>query len=437
MFLTARLALGAQQTITVTVDDGRGGTASASVTLDVFGTPFSGTTATPVDSAFGSQFLFAYTPVTITAADVPPAGSLLFLKTRVDRIPGIPSNLQAGSPPIYFDVSTNAAALAMPIDVCIDTRGMSFPDPSSIHLYHHKPAATPAGWTDITTSVNAGANQVCGRTDGLGTFAIFYPQVPVTAIRTIAGNGVQALTADEFVPGSATATPLAGLSGGAYDRARNLLYVSEWTGFILRVDLNTNTITRVAGNGVFFLGSLPDPADLRDDLIDGGDAFATFVGVPRELAVTPAGDVLFYDGQTCRIRRLDLVQSKIFNVAGNGSCGFAGDGQSALNAALVVDGPMAFDAAGNLFIVQGNDGRVRRIDGATGTISTAAGDGTFVNPTNGGRRPRCRQSGFRVPWRSTPRVTFSSRMGTRTCCESRPGQTASFAATATPAKRSA
>ena len=381
-FLVAHLPVGTQQTIAVIVDDGHGGTASASIRLDMIGAPFVGTTSTPVDSAFGSGFLFTYTPVTVTAAGVPAGTSHTFLRTHVDQVPPIPSNLQAGSPPIYFDVSTDAAFLLAPINICIDTRGMSFPVPSSIRLYQYKSTGPLQAWTDITQSVNNAANQLCGSTNALGTFAIFYQQVPATAIRTIAGNGVFTVSPGDFVPGPATSTPLSYLYSGAYDRTRNFLYVSESTGFILRVDLNTNTIARVAGNGIFFPGSLPDPADLRDDVIDGGDPFNTFVGGPFEMAVNAAGDLAFFDRQTCRIRRLDVTQNKLFNVAGNGTCGFSGDGLAASNAALN-PGPLAFDAAGNLFFADGNHGRIRRIDAVTGVISTAVGDGTFGIPVNG------------------------------------------------------
>ena len=105
--------------------------------------------------------------------------------------------------------------------------------------------------------------------------------------------------------------------------------------YILRLNLNNNTIARVAGNGVLCPGSIDGPGgDPRDDLIEGGDAFKTYVGFPAELAVSPAGDVVFFDRNTCRIRRLDLAQGRLFAVAGNGMCGFSGDGFSAALASL-------------------------------------------------------------------------------------------------------
>ena len=57
---------------------------------------------------------------------------------------------------------------------------MSFPKPSTIRLYHFtRPPVSD--WTDITSSGSPNGTQVCGTSATLGTFAIFYPQVPETA----------------------------------------------------------------------------------------------------------------------------------------------------------------------------------------------------------------------------------------------------------------
>ncbi|HEY5039740.1 MAG TPA: hypothetical protein VIJ93_11760, partial [bacterium] len=74
----------------------------------------------------------------------------------------------------------------------------------------------------------------------------------------------------------------------------------------------------------------------------------------------------------------------ITTVAGNGTPGFSGDGGSALSAMLSdVDG-MATDGAGNLYIVDSADQRVRRVDAATQIITTVAGDGNFGFAGDGG-----------------------------------------------------
>ena len=114
-------------------------------------------------------------------------------------------------------------------------------------------------------------------------------------MQTIAGNGVRVGSndgvggspIDDFQDGPATSTALPYLFGGAYDRANNHLFVSGGDD-ILRLNLNNNTIARVAGNGVGVLGSIDGPGgDPRDDLVEGGDAFNTYVGFPAELVDEP------------------------------------------------------------------------------------------------------------------------------------------------------
>jgi hypothetical protein len=387
-FIVARVPLGLQQTVTVTVDDGHGNVASFSRTFDVVGTPFVGTTAKPVDSSING-LVFNYAPVTITAAGIGGAGGNAYLRSRLDQNPPIPADVQAGSPPIYFELSIDAIFIA-PFTVCVDTRGMSFASPANIRLYHYKHFGQLALWTDVTSAGYPQGPQLCGQSDTLGTFAIFYPQVPATTVQTIAGNGVLERSndgaggnpSDDYRDGPATSTALSYLMGGAYDRAHNRLYVSDGS-YILRLNLDDDTIARVGGNGVGVPGAIDGPGgDLRDDIVEGGDAFGTYFGNPAELVVNPAGDVVFFDRSTCLLRRLDVARSRVFAVAGNGACGFSGDGSTADLASLTF-GQMAFDAAGNLFLASGNDARVRRIDALTNVITTVSGDGTFGDPVDG------------------------------------------------------
>ena len=97
--------------------------------------------------------------------------------------------------------------------------------------------------------------------------------------------------------------------------------------------------------------------------------------------IAPNGDVVFFDRNTCRIRRLD-AQGHLWAVAGNGTCGSSGDGFSAALASLSY-GQMAYDTAGNLFLADNTNARVRRIDALTNLIDTVAGDGTYAIPVNG------------------------------------------------------
>ena len=65
----------------------------------------------------------------------------------------------------------------------------------------------------------------------------------------------------------------------------------------------------------------------------------------------------------------------IHTIAGTGAKGYAGDGGPALQALLNEPFMCAFDAAGNLYVTEATNHCVRRIDKATGVITTVAGTG--------------------------------------------------------------
>ena len=106
------------------------------------------------------------------------------------------------------------------------------------------------------------------------------------------------------------------------------------------------------------------------------------------MAVDSAGNLFIADGHNHRIRRVD-PQGIITTVAGIGSegadgAGFGGDGGPAVEAQLNLPQDVAVDGAGNLFIADTDNNRVRRVDPA-GTITTVAGTGG--ERLRRGRRP--------------------------------------------------
>ena len=104
---------------------------------------------------------------------------------------------------------------------------------------------------------------------------------------------------------------------------------------------------------------------------DGGLAVEATLNWPNGLALGPDGSLFVSEGEGDRIRRIG-PDGVISTYAGTGEGGFGGDGGPAVEAQL--DGPfsLALDSAGNLFVADGNNGRVRRIDSA-GAITTVAG----------------------------------------------------------------
>ncbi len=97
---------------------------------------------------------------------------------------------------------------------------------------------------------------------------------------------------------------------------------------------------------------------------------------PSGIALDAGGNLYVADSHNHRVRRVDALSGVITSVAGTGQPGFAGDLSLATNARLDLPRGLVLDGAGNLFIVDALNQRLRRVDSVTGLITTVAGDGT-------------------------------------------------------------
>ena len=146
------------------------------------------------------------------------------------------------------------------------------------------------------------------------------------------------------------------------DAAGNLFIADGGHLTIRRVDAVSGIITTYAGiNGAFGFSG------------DGGPAAAATLSGPLGLSVDAAGNLYLADASNSRIRRVNAATGIITTVAGNGDFGYYGDGGPALAAALFVPQGVASDSAGNIYIADTGNFAVRRVDAATGTITTIAG----------------------------------------------------------------
>lgn len=102
---------------------------------------------------------------------------------------------------------------------------------------------------------------------------------------------------------------------------------------------------------------------------DGGPAASAQINRPRGLVVSPAGDLYVADSNNHRIRRVDYGTGVIETVAGTGVSGYSGDGGPAADAQLNTPEGLAWGPGGDLFIADSANDVVRRI-GADGVIST-------------------------------------------------------------------
>jgi trimeric autotransporter adhesin len=135
----------------------------------------------------------------------------------------------------------------------------------------------------------------------------------------------------------------------------------------IRLVNNENLISTIAGTGNFC--SVPTAA-----CGDGGPATLADLSVPSGVAVDSAGNVFIADAFDNRIRRVDATTQVITTVAFNGQATFSGDGGPATQASMDNPGQIAVDAAGNLFIGSSYNEVIRRVDAVTGTVATVAGN---------------------------------------------------------------
>ena len=188
-------------------------------------------------------------------------------------------------------------------------------------------------------------------------------------ISTIAGTGEGGYGGDG---GPATQALLGDLDGMAVDGNGNVYIADPDNHRIRRVDAATGTISTIAGTGERGYGG------------DGGPATQAQLRDPVGVAVDGNGNIYIADADNHRIRRVDVATGTISTIAGTGERGYSGDGGPATQAELRYPSELAVDGAGNLYIADVRDHRIRRVDAFTGTISTIAGTGEWGYSGDGG-----------------------------------------------------
>ena len=100
-----------------------------------------------------------------------------------------------------------------------------------------------------------------------------------------------------------------------------------------------------------------------------------------------AGDLFIADTDNNRIREVNHATGVITTVAGNGTQGYSGDNGPATAAELMLPRGVAVDSAGDLFIADADNNRIREVNHATGVITTVAGNGTQATAAITARPP--------------------------------------------------
>ncbi|GAB3998785.1 hypothetical protein GCM10028807_47400 [Spirosoma daeguense] len=243
---------------------------------------------------------------------------------------------------------------------------------------------------------------------------------PDNIIRTVVGNGTRFYGGDGY---AASVAQLFEPTGVAVDRNNNIL-IADWRNYTVRKVSPSGIITTIAGikpsnansngsfggdNGPATQAQFANPRALAvdnsnaiylvdnhrirkidtDGIIrtiagtdtfpfsggyagDGGPAISARINTPLSVAVDAAGSVYIADAANHRVRKI-TPDGIINTVAGNGTSGFTGDGGPATAARIKYPTGVAVDASGNIYIAC--EYRLRKVNQATGIITTIAGTG--------------------------------------------------------------
>ena len=113
--------------------------------------------------------------------------------------------------------------------------------------------------------------------------------------------------------------------------------------------------------------------------VDGTPATAALFGSTAGVAMDAAGNIYIADKSTNKIRRIFATTDLVYTYAGTGSSGFSGDGGPASTASLNSPQGIFIDGSNNLYIADAGNNRIRKVDAATGMISTVAGGGSSTS----------------------------------------------------------
>ena len=177
-------------------------------------------------------------------------------------------------------------------------------------------------------------------------------------ISTVAGTGVPGYSGDDSTATSAKLNSPAGV----YVTNSGVIYIADRGNNRVRSVSTAGTITTIAGTGVEGYSG------------DGGKAAAAKLKAPSDVFIDTAGVLYITDTNNHRVRAVAVADSTISTIAGTGSAGFSGDGGVASAARLAFPRSVFVDTAGSVYIADRFNHRVRRIN-TSGNITTLSGDG--------------------------------------------------------------
>jgi sugar lactone lactonase YvrE len=180
-------------------------------------------------------------------------------------------------------------------------------------------------------------------------------------ITLVAGNGGNGYEGDGV---AATTTKLHSPEGLWVDADGHVYIADTNNDRIRKVDADSGIITTVAGNGtVGYEG-------------DGGPATAAKINAPKDVCVDHLGNIIIADTGNNVVREVLIDSGRIYTVIGDTAGGYRGDDMPAILTPLFGPADLSRDRAGNTYIADTENHRIRKVDGDTGIITTVAGNGT-------------------------------------------------------------
>jgi sugar lactone lactonase YvrE len=219
--------------------------------------------------------------------------------------------------------------------------------------------------------------------------------LPNNLISSIAGNGTAGFAGDG---GLAVTGKINGPYNIASDSQGNVYIADTANNRVRKVSIN-GTLTTVAGTGIASFSG------------DGGAATNARINSPDGVALDATGNLLIADTSNNRIRKVD-TNGIITTIAGKSSAGFSGDGGTATNATL--NGPfgVTMDGDGNLFIADTSNTRLRKVD-TNGIITTVAGKSGSIFSGDGGAATNAGLSAYGLAVDSAGNVFVADRNNNR------------------------
>lgn len=289
-------------------------------------------------------------------------------------------NTYAGNDALFDDAGQPAtsAHLVGPNNIAIDAKGDVYFSASGLSMVLKVTAGTGVISVVAGTGLNSGggdggyavgasldfpsglAFDAAGNLYIVDTYASNVRKVDVYGvISTVAGGqGAAGFSGDG---GPATAALLTNPSGIAVDQSGNLYIADRGNNRIRMVTAATGFITTIAGSSSTIYSG------------DGGPAAKATLNLPTGIAIDSTGNLYIADQNNAAIRRIS-TNGVITTVAGTGQAGYSGDSAQAVKAKLSAPQGVAVDSSGDLYIADAGNQRIRYVN-AAGVIGTIAGSG--------------------------------------------------------------